>query len=163
MEDDGLDNKDELSVTVSINDACEDGEYPVTVMFGTVPRTSSGGCNIQRNVSGQVPLRPGQPSTTFSVETSSITLGYDEVYCYVVFLRGVAGIYLNDLHTKTCDNYNFFVSVITVRGGGSGFPVGAIVGIGIAGISVILVILATIIVIVVVIKKKKNAHGELLV
>ena len=106
-EDDGLENKDELSVTVSINDACEDGEYPVTVMFGTVPRTSSGGCNFQRNVSGQVPLLPGQPSTTFPVETSSITLGSDEVYCYVVFLRGVPGIYLTDLRTKTCDNYNF--------------------------------------------------------
>ena len=159
MEDDGLDDKDELSVTVSINDACEDGEYPVTVMFGTVLLTSSGGCNIQRNVSGQVPLLPGQPSTTFSVKTSSITLGSDEEYCYIVFLRGVTGIYLNDLHTKTCDHYNFFVSVITVRGGDPGFPVGAIVGIviGIAGVSVLVIL----IVIVVVIKKKQK--GELLV
>ena len=113
MEEDDLDNKDELNVTVSINDACEDGEYPVTVMFGTVPLPSSGGCNIQRNVSGQVPLRPGQPST-ISVETSSITLGSDEEYCYIVFLRGVPGIYLNDLHTKTCDHYNFSFQLIQV-------------------------------------------------
>ena len=162
MEDDGLDNKDELlSVTVIVNGACEDGEYPVTVMFGTVPRTSSGGCNIQRNVSGQVPLRPGQPPTTFPVETSSITLGPDEEYCYIVFLRGVPGIYLNDLHTKTCDHYNFFVSVITVRGGGSGLSVGAIVGIAVLGIFIVAIII--IIVIVVVFRKRNKARGELLV
>ena len=113
MEDDDLDNESELSVTVSINGACEDGEYPVTVMFGTVPLSSSGGCNIQRNVSGQVPLLPGQPSI-FSVETSSITLGSDEEYCYVVFLRGVPGIYLNDLHTKTCEHYNFSFQLLQV-------------------------------------------------
>ena len=113
MEDDGLDNEDELSVTVSINDACEDGEYPVTVLFGTVPRTSSVGCNIQRNVSDQDPLRPGQPST-ISVETSSITLGSDEEYCFIVFLRGVPGIYLNDLHTYTCDHYIFSFQLLHV-------------------------------------------------
>ena len=112
MEDDGLDNKDELSVTVSINDACEYGEYPVTVTFGTVPLSSSGGCNIQRNVSGQAPLLPGQPSP-FTVETSSITLGSDEEYCYIVFLRGVSGIYLNDLHTKTC-NFSFQLLQVVV-------------------------------------------------
>ena len=109
VEDDDLENKDELSVTVSINDACEDGEYPVTVMFGTVPRTSSGGCNIQRNVSGQVPLRPGQRSP-FTVETSSITLGPDEVYCYIVFLREIPGIYLNDLHSKPVTTTIFLFS-----------------------------------------------------
>ena len=108
MEDYDLDNEDKLSVTVFINDACEDGEYPVTVMFGT---TSSGVCDIQRNVSDQDPLRPGQPSTTFSVETSLITLGS---YCFIVFLRGVPGIYLNDLHTKTCDHYNFSFQLIQV-------------------------------------------------
>ena len=113
MEDDGLDNEDELSVTVSINDACEDGEYPVTVLFGTVPRTSSVGCNIQRNVSDQDPLRPGQPSI-ITVETSSITLGSDEEYCFIVFLRGVPGIYLNDLHTKTCDHYIFSFQLLHV-------------------------------------------------
>ena len=86
IEEGRLEDGTRLTVTVSVNSRCP-MKCPVTVLFGTKPRSGSGDCsNIQGNVT-KGPLSPGD-SATFSVEAASVTLGDGEKYCYLVSLCG---------------------------------------------------------------------------
>ena len=90
MLDQHLKDEEPLSVTVMVNDECEEGEYPVTVMFGT-RSVGSEGCNIQQNVTNKEPLSNGMTSE-FSIDATSFFRQFsDDEYCYVVALDGVPG------------------------------------------------------------------------
>ena len=78
-----------MSVNVTVNDNCSEPEYSVLVTFGTRPK--GGDCNGERNASEER-LSPGQ-TATFSVLTTSLSLGSGEEYCCIVILDGVPGKY----------------------------------------------------------------------
>ncbi|CAI8031893.1 hypothetical protein GBAR_LOCUS18060 [Geodia barretti] len=135
IEEGKLEDGTRLTVTVSVNSRCP-MKCPVTVLFGTKPRSGYGDCsNIQRNVT-KGPLSPGD-SATFSVEAASVILGDGEKYCYLVSL---------------CGN---IISRGSVDGGLSPAEIGASVGSGLFVVVVVVVVL-----IMVVYKKKHHATGK---
>ena len=83
---------DELSVTMSVNEQCpSDAGYDVLVEFGT--QSVDGGVCIGQMNASIMTITPGGPSVTFTVDANTVTLGDDEVYCYMTSINGTVGEY----------------------------------------------------------------------
>ena len=77
-----------LIVTVRRNSECPETSSPVLVTFGARP-ANGGECVGQKNATS-TPI-PSGASASFFVNADSISLGQDDIYCFIVILDGVPG------------------------------------------------------------------------
>ena len=78
-----------LIVVVRMNQLCLDTKSQVLVTFGSTKSLAGGQCEGQKNATEMV-ISPGA-AASFHVNTSTISLGADETYCFVVSVDGVVG------------------------------------------------------------------------
>ena len=132
-----------LVVVVRLNRLCP--QSPVLVTFGS--RAVAGGqCQGQKNATEMVIISGA--SASFYINTSNISLGTDETYCFLVSIDGVVGEFLVQHISTQLHRYSFnnFVLVISGASGDddptattvnvqdyddSGLSVGAVVGVAI--------------------------------